>query len=109
MLGVTRYTTARIVPHRYRVTPGRVEILTDRKFPRCKLRQNGFAFRARGRLRAAGYHGSVSAAWRSLLTMHGLLLVAAAQNYQSPAGIHPAQRHQKASILPGGRIISPLG
>ncbi len=31
------------------------------------------------------------------------------QSYSAPAGIRPAVRHTGASILPGGRIVSPLG
>jgi len=51
----------------------------------------------------------VPAVWRSflsLLTLHSLL---AAQSYTAPAGIRQAQRHATASILPGGRVIAPLG
>src|SRR5712691_2631495 len=32
-----------------------------------------------------------------------------AQSYSAPAGIRPAQRRPGASILPGGRVIVPLG
>src|SRR5262249_33448595 len=32
-----------------------------------------------------------------------------AQTYTAPAGIRPAHRHTGASILPGGRIVAPLG
>lgn len=35
--------------------------------------------------------------------------MAAAQSYSAPAGIRPAQRHSGASILPGGRVIAPMG
>src|SRR5215471_8741797 len=31
------------------------------------------------------------------------------QSYSAPAGIRPAQQHMGASILPGGRVIQPLG
>jgi YVTN family beta-propeller protein len=48
-------------------------------------------------------------AWRfglALLTVSRLL---AAQSYAPPAGDRPAIRRPGTSILPGGRIISPLG
>lgn len=32
-----------------------------------------------------------------------------AQSYSAPAGIRTAARHRGASILPGGRVIAPLG
>jgi YVTN family beta-propeller protein len=32
-----------------------------------------------------------------------------AQSFAAPAGIRPAHRHTGASILPGGRIVAPLG
>src|SRR5205823_454655 len=32
-----------------------------------------------------------------------------AQPYSAPAGIRPAHQHSNASILPGGRVIQPLG
>ncbi|HEY2011878.1 MAG TPA: hypothetical protein VGH38_00195, partial [Bryobacteraceae bacterium] len=35
--------------------------------------------------------------------------LATAQSYSAPAGIRPALRRPGASILPGGRVISPLG
>src|SRR4051794_39659742 len=35
--------------------------------------------------------------------------VCTAQSYSAPAGIRPALRHTGASILPGGRIVAPLG
>src|SRR5215813_7092464 len=41
-----------------------------------------------------------------------ILLVAGpagAQSYSAPAGSRPAIRHDGPSILPGGRIIAPLG
>ncbi len=49
------------------------------------------------------------AAWRAsgaLLTFVGII---AAQSYSAPAGIRPALRRPGASILPGGRVIGPLG
>ena len=51
----------------------------------------------------------MSAVWRSflsLVTLHSLLV---GQSYTAPAGIRQAQRHATASILPGGRVIAPLG
>jgi YVTN family beta-propeller protein len=56
-----------------------------------------------------GYDGGVLASWRyvvALLTFGGAL---AAQSFSAPAGIRPALRRSTSSILPGGRIISPLG
>src|SRR5579863_4498118 len=41
-----------------------------------------------------------------MLLTPGLL---AAQTYRAPAGIRPAQRHPSGSVLPGGRIIYPIG
>jgi YVTN family beta-propeller protein len=60
------------------------------------------------------YDGKVPAHWRSLPTRSTLtlLLLAGAINPQSlsaPAGIRPAVRRAGASILPGGRVILPLG
>ena len=49
------------------------------------------------------------AAWRFSLTLLTLSTTLAAQTYHAPAGIRPAQRHPTSAILPGGRIISPLG
>lgn len=46
---------------------------------------------------------------RSHLTLWMLAITAAAQTYYAPAGIRPALRKPSASILPGGRIIAPLG
>jgi YVTN family beta-propeller protein len=34
---------------------------------------------------------------------------ASAQSFSAPAGIRPAHRHTGASVLPGGRVIAPLG
>src|SRR5690349_22874496 len=48
-----------------------------------------------------------------LLPGAAILLIAVrlafSQSFAAPAGIRPAQRHSGASILPGGRIIAPLG
>ncbi|MBZ5617436.1 MAG: bifunctional YncE family protein/alkaline phosphatase family protein [Acidobacteriia bacterium] len=49
------------------------------------------------------------AAWRSSLTLLTLSTILTAQTYSAPAGIRPALRRSGASILPGGRIIAPLG
>ncbi len=38
-----------------------------------------------------------------------LVIPVFAADYSAPAGIRPALRRPSASILPGGRIISPLG
>src|SRR5208283_1586353 len=35
--------------------------------------------------------------------------IIAAQSYSAPAGIRPPLRRSGASILPGGRVIAPLG
>jgi YVTN family beta-propeller protein len=49
----------------------------------------------------------------SQLRLVGALLcgawIAAAQSFAAPAGARPAHRHGGASILPGGRIVAPLG
>src|SRR6266404_10008621 len=36
-------------------------------------------------------------------------LVLMAQSFSAPAGLRPAHRHNDVAILPGGRIIAPLG
>ncbi|HWB84801.1 MAG TPA: hypothetical protein VG675_11720 [Bryobacteraceae bacterium] len=46
---------------------------------------------------------------RSLLALVIFCAVAAAQTYSAPAGIRPPLRRPAASILPGGRIVVPLG
>jgi len=38
-----------------------------------------------------------------------IVSAAAAQSFTAPAGIRPAYRRAHASILPGGRIVAPLG
>ena len=43
------------------------------------------------------------------MTLLAACAVAAAQSYSAPAGSRPALRHRGASILPGGRLIAPLG
>jgi YVTN family beta-propeller protein len=58
---------------------------------------------------STGYDENVPAAWRFLLTLLTLSTSMAAQTYSAPAGIRPALRRPGASILPGGRIVSPLG
>ena len=60
------------------------------------------------------YDGEVSAHWRSLPTRFPLILlllagIANPQSLSAPAGIRPALRRGTASILPGGRLILPLG
>jgi YVTN family beta-propeller protein len=52
----------------------------------------------------------VLARWRLALAFTSLGLTAWAQSYVSPAGIRPALlRPGGATILPGGRIVAPLG
>ncbi|MGA2268651.1 MAG: hypothetical protein ABSH44_09300 [Bryobacteraceae bacterium] len=52
-------------------------------------------------------------AWRSSLAVLTFAVLVAAQSYTAPAGIRPALRGPMgtpgSSILPGGRIITPLG
>jgi len=48
-------------------------------------------------------------AWRSGLALLTLSRVLAAQWYAPPAGDRPAIRRSGTSILPGGRVISPMG
>ena len=55
------------------------------------------------------YDGEVPAAWRFSLALLTCCLPAAAQTYSAPAGLRPALRRPASSILPGGRIITPLG
>jgi len=50
----------------------------------------------------------VPAAWRFFLLLISSSILAA-QGYRAPAGVRPAQRHPGTSILPGGRIVYPLG
>jgi len=51
----------------------------------------------------------VPAAWRASLALLTFGSIVAAQSYSAPAGIRPALRRPGASILPGGRVIAPLG
>jgi len=55
------------------------------------------------------YDGRVPARWRSLWALLTFSIFLAAQSYSAPAGIRPALRRAATSILPGGRIIAPLG
>jgi YVTN family beta-propeller protein len=55
------------------------------------------------------YDGGVPAAWRFSLALLTFGLPIVAQTYNAPAGIRPALRRPTSSILPGGRIITPLG
>ena len=56
------------------------------------------------------YHEYVSATRRYLLASLTFSVWLVAQSYSSPAGLRPAlRRNGGASILPGGRIIAPLG
>ena len=56
-----------------------------------------------------GYDGEVPVAWRQFLALLTFSITLAAQSYSTPAGIRPALRKAASSILPGGRIIAPLG
>ncbi len=49
------------------------------------------------------------AVWRSPLALLIFGAGLAAQSHTAPAGIRPPMRKGGASILPGGRVISPLG
>jgi YVTN family beta-propeller protein len=51
----------------------------------------------------------VPVAWRQFLALLTFSITLAAQSYSTPAGIRPALRKAASSILPGGRIIAPLG
>jgi YVTN family beta-propeller protein len=51
----------------------------------------------------------VLAAWRQFLALLAFNATLAAQSFSAPAGIRPALRKAAAAILPGGRIIAPLG
>src|SRR5579872_918558 len=55
------------------------------------------------------YYGRVFAVWRLSLELLILGTSLAAQSYIAPAGVRPPIRKGGASILPGGRIIAPLG
>lgn len=55
------------------------------------------------------YDGKVPAAWRQFLALLISGTTLAAQFFSAPAGIRPALRRAGSSILPGGRIIAPLG
>jgi YVTN family beta-propeller protein len=46
---------------------------------------------------------------RGGMVLLGFCAVLSAQSYTAPAGIRPALRRSSTSILPGGRIIAPLG
>src|ERR1700757_960909 len=55
------------------------------------------------------HHGSVPR-FRGLVVGRVVVSCAfSAQSFTTPAGIRPALRKQATSILPGGRIIAPLG
>src|SRR5271165_4890966 len=56
-----------------------------------------------------GYDGKVPAVWRYSLALLTFSAALVAQSYSAPAGIRPALRRAATSILPGGRIIAPLG
>src|SRR4051812_48241533 len=55
------------------------------------------------------YDGRVKAHLRALSTLLVSSVLASAQSFSAPAGNRPAVRHTGASILPGGRIVAPLG
>jgi len=56
-----------------------------------------------------GYDGKVPAVWRYSLALLTFSAALVAQSYSAPAGIRPPLRRATTSILPGGRIIAPLG
>jgi YVTN family beta-propeller protein len=51
----------------------------------------------------------VPTAWRLLVALVLTASAAFAQAHSAPAGVRPAARHTGASILPGGRVIAPMG
>jgi YVTN family beta-propeller protein len=51
----------------------------------------------------------VSATWLQFLGLLTFSTAVIAQSFSAPAGIRPALRKTVSSILPGGRIIAPLG
>jgi YVTN family beta-propeller protein len=51
----------------------------------------------------------VPAVWRHFLALLAFSTTLVAQSYSAPAGIRQALRRVSSSILPGGRIIAPLG
>jgi YVTN family beta-propeller protein len=55
------------------------------------------------------YDGVVPASWRHAVALFVSCCTIAAQSFTAPAGIRPALRKTDSSILPGGRIIAPLG
>src|ERR1700722_13339125 len=55
------------------------------------------------------YHGRVSAVWRLPGALSMLSVCLAAQSYTAPAGVRSPIRKPGPSILPGGRVIAPLG
>lgn len=58
--------------------------------------------------RAVIYDEEVTA-WRATRALLTLSTILGAQSYTAPGGIRPAVRRAASSILPGGRIIAPLG
>ena len=55
------------------------------------------------------YDGCVPAFRRLVVALLLVNCALSAQSFTTPAGIRPALRKQTSSILPGGRIIAPLG
>jgi YVTN family beta-propeller protein len=55
------------------------------------------------------YDGYVRASFRRFTVFLLCGAAAAAESYVAPAGIRPALRRAESSVLPGGRVISPLG
>jgi DNA-binding beta-propeller fold protein YncE len=55
------------------------------------------------------YYVKVLAVWRLPVALLMLSTSLAAQSHTAPAGIRPPARRPGASILPGGRVIAPLG
>ena len=50
-----------------------------------------------------------AAGWKVIAALAAVSGTAGAQSYSAPGGTRPALRHAGASILPGGRVIAPLG
>ena len=49
------------------------------------------------------------AVWRHFSALVAITGAITAQSYSAPAGLRPALRRGGASILPGGRVVAPLG
>src|SRR5947209_7013576 len=58
---------------------------------------------------ASHYHGTVPTGSLCLALLLSWSLVLLGQQFNAPAGSRTAHRHDQTSILPGGRIIFPIG